>query len=556
MNMNRRKFVKTMSAGTAVAGLNSGLILSSCSSATERKQEEDDSQFMFIGDSIAIANTQYGRVKGYILRDVYTFLGIPYGASTAGKNRFMPPQEPEKWDDIRPAVFYGNTAPQNTQNRFPNNYGTFADHWNYYDYSEDCLFVNVWTPGLNDGKKRPVLVWFHGGGFTTGNSIEQDSYHGANLSKYGDIVFCSVNHRLGPIAFSDLSAVGDERYKDSGNAGTLDMVAALKWVNQNIANFGGDPSNVTIMGQSGGGAKVCTLVAMNETKGLIHKAIALSGNVTSAMNPDYSRELGKYILKEAGLTSAQVDKLQEIPWPEYLQLANRAAQTMTREKGPSGMMRGSFGPVGDGIHVPTGTFYSDPDSPSADIPMIFSATFNEFSPSRTNAELENITQDDVIKRVEGMNYKNAGAIVAAYAKAFPEMKPIEILTLISSSRVNVVAAADAKVVQKAPVYMAWFGWHPPLFDNRMRAFHCLDISFWFRNTDEMYTHTGGGARPRKLANKMSDALLNFMRTGKPVASDLPEWLPYTKEAGEVMILNDTCEMQNDPEREGRLLLQS
>jgi len=554
MKMNRRKFVKAMGAGSAAVSINSAVLLSSCSSTPETKPSENDLQILYIGDSIAIANTQYGRVKGYILRDVYTFLGIPYGDSTAGKNRFMPPQEPESWDGIRPTVFYGDTAPQNMQNRFPNNYGTFADHWNYYDVSEDCLYLNVWTPGINDGQKRPVLVWFHGGGFTNGNAIEQDSYHGENLSKYGNIVFCSVNHRLGPIGFSDLSAVGDERYKDSGNAGTLDMVAALKWVNKNIASFGGDPSNVTIMGQSGGGAKVCTLVAMNETKGLIHKAVALSGNITGAVNTDYSRELGKYILREAGLTSAQIGRLHDIPWQEYLQLANKATQTMAKEKGESGMMRGSFGPVGDGIHVPTGTFYSDPDSPSADIPMIFSSTFNEFSPSRTNAEMEKMTQDELIKRVEGMNNKNAKEIVAAYSNAFPQMKPIEMLTLIISSRVNIVKAADAKIVQKAPVYMSWFGWYPPLFDNRMRAFHCLDISFWFRNTDKMLTHTGGGSRPRKLAEKMSEALLSFMRTGKPSANGLPEWSPYSKEIGEVMILNDTCEMKNDPDREARLLL--
>ena len=221
---------------------------------------DPDAQQLFIGEDIAVAPTQYGKVRGYILRDVYTFLGIQYGAPASGENRFRAPQPPEPWDDVRPAVYYGNSAPQKTAGKYGNTFGTFADHWNYDDVSEDCLRLNVWTPGL-DGSKRPVLVWIHGGGFTSGNGIEQDGYNGENLSRDGNVVFVSLNHRLGPIGFTDFSAV-DPSFADSGNAGILDIVAALKWVRDNIGNFGGDPSNVTIMGQSGGGAKVCTLVAM------------------------------------------------------------------------------------------------------------------------------------------------------------------------------------------------------------------------------------------------------------------------------------------------------
>ena len=230
MKINRRQFVRNLGLGTASLSMGSLISTSSCApsgdSRDKRGKVSDDDQFLFIGDDIAIAQTEYGKVQGYLLNHVYTFLGVPYGADTSGKNRFMPPQKPEPWTDVRPAVFYGNTAPQRMENRWPNNYGTFADHWNYWDVSEDCLYLNVWTPGIADGKKRPVLVWLHGGGFTNGSGIEQDGYHGENISREGDIVFCSINHRLGPIGFSDLSGVGEEAYKDSGNVGMLDIIAA------------------------------------------------------------------------------------------------------------------------------------------------------------------------------------------------------------------------------------------------------------------------------------------------------------------------------------------
>ena len=282
-------------------------------------------QLLHIGDDIAIAETEYGKVQGFMLRGIYQFRGIPYGADTGGKNRFMPPQPPEPWEDIYPAVWWGNTAPQLMDNRYANSWASFRDNWNYDDVSEDCLKLNVWTPAIADGKKRPVMVWFHGGGYTNGNGIEQNGYMGENLSRKGDIVFVSVNHRLGPIGFSDLSGVGGPGYAHSGNAGALDMVAALEWVHDNIAGFGGDPGNVTIMGQSGGGAKVCTLLAMPATGGLIHRAVPLSGSTTQGFDQEYTRLVGKYILDEAGLKPSQIDQLQEIPWEEYIHRCNRFA---------------------------------------------------------------------------------------------------------------------------------------------------------------------------------------------------------------------------------------
>jgi para-nitrobenzyl esterase len=559
MKTNRRNFFQTLGAGTAGLGIASTIPLAGCAPQGE-STAENDGQILFIGDDIAIAETVYGRVKGFLLRDIYQFRGIPYGADTGGKNRFMPPRKPEPWDDIRPAVWWGNSAPQIMDNRYANAYSSFVDHWNYDDVSEDCLKLNVWTPAIADGKKRPVMVWLHGGGYTNGNGIEQDGYMGENLARKGNIVFVSINHRLGPIGFSDLSGVGGEQYKDSGNVGALDMVAALEWVKENIANFGGDPGNVTIMGQSGGGAKVCVLTAMPAASGLIHRAVPLSGNATEAMDQDLSQQLGAYILKEAGLSASEIDKLQEMPWKDYLLLANRASQKMREESGISDMFRLGFAPVADGINIPKGTFYSDEFGVSTDVPMMLCSTFHEWGMARTNPELENITADEAKEMLKeragfrgGLGEK-ASAVYDAYARAFPDATPIEVMTLVASNRKGVVETATAKVNQSAPVYVAWFGWEPPMFNGRMRAFHCLDICFWFYNTDLMLTHTGGGARPRALSEKMSDALIEFMRTGDPNAESLPGWPEFSIENGETMVLNDVCELKNDPDREGRELL--
>jgi para-nitrobenzyl esterase len=462
----------------------------------------------------------------------------------------MPPKKHAAWEGIRPAVFYGNSAPQNIYERSTTSYGAFIDHWNYDEVSENCLTLNLWTNGLADGKKRPVIVWLHGGGFTSGNGIEQDGYHGENLSRHGDVVFCSINHRLGAFGFSDLSVAGD-KFKDSGNVGLLDMVAALEWIHENVANFGGDPGNVTIIGQSGGGGKVCVLAACPKAKGLVHKGVALSGSSVSAIEKESAKKLGEYILKEAKLTPATAGKLQQMPWQEYLEIANTAARKLREEQAGTVTGRRGFAPVADGVYLPAGMFFESPLPDSPDIPMIFCTTFHEQSPSRTDAAVENITLPEVTERLAPRFADKAPAIVEAYARNFPAAKPVEILALINSNRQAVVRAANTKSKQTSPLWMAWFGWCPPLFDGRMRAFHCLDISFWFLNTDLMVTHSGGGARPRNLSHKMADALVAFARTGDPNGNQLPQWPRYTTANGETMILNDTCEVKNDPDKAAR-----
>jgi para-nitrobenzyl esterase len=543
MKATRRNFIQTLGVGAI------GLTVPKTSHGNNQPHDlnKDEDQILLIGDNIAVAQTEYGKVRGFILRGIHQFLGIPYGADTGGKNRFMPPQKPLPWNDIKPTIWWGNTAPQIMEKRYANVISSFVDHWNYDDVSEDCLKLNVWTPAL-DNKKRPVVVWLHGGGFVNGNGIEQDGYHGENLARFGDIVFCSVNHRLGALGYCCLSAAGGE--SGSGNAGNLDLVASLEWVKNNISQFGGDPGNVTIIGQSGGGAKVTTLMNMPAAKGLFHKAVALSGSSLIGVNKDYAEKLGLKVMEEAGLKVGEIEKLQQIPWLEFIQIANKAVAKLSDEAKKMGIQREGFSPVSDGIHLINEPFFST--GLSADIPLLINTTFHEWTPSRADASLETVTWEQVTERLIPRFGEKSNTILAAYKKQFPSASPVEIWALILSNRKNAVAAADAKTkLGKAPVYLSWFGWEPPLFDGRMRAFHCIDICFWFYNTDLMYTHTGGGKRPKSLSHKMAGSFLKFIKTGNPNDGGLPQWAPYSTENGETMILDDICLMQNNPDAEAR-----
>jgi para-nitrobenzyl esterase len=333
----------------------------------------------------------------------------------------------------------------------------------------------------------------------------------------------------------------------------LDIVAALKWVRENIAAFGGDPDNVTIIGQSGGGAKVSFLTAMPAAKGLFHKGVALSGSTLRGANKEKMAKLAGYVLAEAGLTAAELDKLQQMPWKEYLQVANRAAKKLAAAE-PTDGEGIEFAPVADGVVIPEGQFYADPNGLGSDIPLIVSTVLNEASPSRFDSALEGISLEAVKAKLRSRFQDRTDAVVDAYARTFPQAKPVEVWSLVLSNRQRAVATANAKAAQKAPVYVNWFAWQPSLFDHRQRAFHCLDISFWFFNTDRMLTHTGGGARAKRLSKAMASSLLAFMRTGNPNSEGLPAWPAYTPAAGETMVFNDVSTVQYDPDREARRML--
>ena len=296
------------------------------------------------------------------------------------------------------------------------------------------------------------------------------------------------------------------------------------------------------------------MATMPAAKGLVHKGVALSGNSIKAADKENAEALGEFILREAGLTPSEIDKLQEMPWEEYYDLANAAAAKFNRERG--GNSNVGFVPVGDGIDIPAGTFFDPEDSSIPNIPMLYCTVKQERNPNREKPELEDVSLEDVIAQMTQTYGENAKAVVEAYAATFPECRPIEIWALLTGVRTNVVRAANTKYRQGSPVYVAWFGWQPPLFDGRLRSFHCLDICFWLHNTDIMMTHTGGGARPRTLSDKMSNSLISFMRTGNPNCKSLPQWPAYTPENGEVMVIDDESCVMNDPDRPARQVIES
>lgn len=532
-----------------------------------------DKQALYIGKDIAVTDTTNGKVRGYILRDIYHFLGIPYGADTTGKNRFMAPKKADPWSNVFPAIWYPNCAPQISQPTIHSGYfgrfRGFRDHENYDDISENCLGINVWTPGYKDGKKRPVLLWIHGGGWSFGNCIEHDDHNGENLARLGDIVFCSINHRLGPMGYTDFSSIGGEKYRDSGNVGALDLVLALEWIRDNILNFGGDPSNVTLAGHSGGANKICCLCAMPSAKGLFHKAILMSGAIRYLRPKDITTKAGEYILREANLKPEEIDKLQEMPWQQFYKTATAAAaklckDEMLEDKGLEANPMKIFEPHADGDVILQNPFYPSASPLSKDIPMIIVTATGEDSEAYRDPVEAALTMDGVRELLK-KNYKKirlskawserADSMVDAYTKAFPKLRPFEIKAMIGWHRQRSIAVCDEKYkLGGAPVWNAWFNWQAPLHDGFQTSFHPGYPCFWFYNTDLMYTFTGGGPRPRALATKTAMSLVRFMRTGNPNGGGLPNWPKYTTEKGEVMVLQDNSKLSYDPDREARKTL--
>ena len=287
-----------------------------------------DKPILIASDHYALVETSAGKVRGYSRNQIFSFRGIPYGAPTAGAARFIPPAKVQPWSGVRNAYQYGHASPQAAIGFLTGDELKFIVQNFPGPQGEDCLCLNVWTPAINDNGKRPVMVWLHGGGFSVGSGSAEPVYDGENLAKH-DVVVVSVNHRLGPVGFLDLSAYG-ERYSSSANVGMLDLVAALEWVRDNAANFGGDPGNVTIFGQSGGGGKVSTLMAMPAARGLIHKGVVQSGSFLSFGSPEKSQRLASAVIEQLGLNSSQVDGLQKVPFDKLVSAAEEAVTKLNR----------------------------------------------------------------------------------------------------------------------------------------------------------------------------------------------------------------------------------
>ena len=498
--------------------------------------------------------TASGAVSGYVRKSIFTFKGIPYADSTEGERRFLPPIKPKTWSGVRSCRQFGYVCPQAARTGWVNDEEAFLFSWDDGVQSEECLHLNLWTPGTNDGRKRPVMVWLHGGGFTAGSGQELLSYDGENLARRGDIVVVTLNHRLNVFGFLDLSKYG-EQYATSANVGMLDIVAALEWVRDNIAKFGGDPALVTVFGQSGGGGKVSALMGMPAAKGLFHRAIVESGSMLRAAEQEKSQRLADWIVAELGLTRDTIDRIHTLPFQQVLQ----AGQKVLRERNPTptGIPnfrkladRLGFAPVVDGSVLPAHPFEPQASALSADVPMIIGTTLNEFVTALNHPEYENMTSAELEQRVRVACGDKAPQVLAAFRRRAPNAKPFDVWSRIAASSVrqSALAQAAAKAAAgRAPAYVYWFTWQTPILDGRPRAFHCSEIAFVFDNTDRCENMTGGGADARALAAIMSEAWIHFARTGDPNHAGMPKWPAFSTSTSPTMIFDNRSRAENGPD---------
>ncbi len=476
-------------------------------------------------------NTTYGTVEGYLDDDIYTFKGIRY----AKAERFMPPTAPDKFEGVRMCKLYGPKAMQgqdlvwrdNTQRDY-----NFGNQFYYEAMSEDdCLVLNVWTPGLNDGKKRPVFVWIHGGGYSTGSGHDLACYEGRSLADKGDIVTVNINHRLNVLGYIDLTALGG-KYEQSVNLGMQDIVKALEWVRDNIEKFGGDPSCVTIGGQSGGGGKVSTLQAMPSAKGLFKRAIVQSGSTLRVGDPEYSRKLGLATLEELGVKPAEAEaKLGTFTYQELSEAGARASRKIS-----GAGFRGGFGPVCDGKIVAEHPFDPVASEINRGVSMLIGTDFNEF--------VFDISEEKTLEEVkatltERMGEEKAVQFMEAFPKAFPGQAPQAMLHMDTMFRGGAIKQAAIKSRQgDSKVFFYEFTWKPE--NNALGASHGMELPFMFNNVAIQREMTGSSESAYKLQEIVSNYWLAFIKTGDPNVKGQVTWEPYNEETGPCMILDNTC----------------
>jgi para-nitrobenzyl esterase len=500
-----------------------------------------------IATATATVQTESGKVVGYAENGIYLYKGIPY----AEAERFMPPNKPKAWEGVRSSRAYGPTCPQGKRQGWYNDEQAFVFNWDDGYPDEDCLRLNIWTKNPTGKEKHPVMVWLHGGGYSAGSGQELPSYDGENLCDKGDVVVVSLNHRLNVLGFLDLSAYGN-KYAQSGNLGLLDLVAALQWIQNNISNFGGNPSNITIFGQSGGGGKVSTLLATPAAKGLFHKGIIQSGSMLQTMESKYSRRIGIAVVEELGLKPSQIDDIQNIPYEQLLSAGEKAVAKIKIQAEQEGYSSFIFGwaPTVDGEVLPTQPFAPQAPAQSKDIPLLIGTTQNEFCASAYVPAMRNITIEQAKENLQKKYGDKTENFLKAFAKAYPNYQPKDLIDVDFTFRPGAVEQAKLKTMQQgAPVYMYMFAWESPVLNGIFRSMHCMELPFVFNNIANSRSMTGGTKEAYALADKMSSAWINFAKTGNPNAEDLPEWEPYSIDKGATLFFNNTCEIKYNFDKE-------
>lgn len=544
--LDRRAFLRRV---TMVTGALSAPAILGC-----RSREQDQPEAV-------VVKTLYGRVRGARKNGVVVFKGIPYAGSPAGANRFKPAPKLQPWSGVRDALTYGAQSIQPPDPAWPK-------EWKPAVSSEDCLFLNVWTPGVNDGKKRPVMLYSHGGGFSTGNGgadvWPQDEFHdGAALAGAYDVIVVTHNHRLGIMGYLYLGDLLGEEYAASGAAGMLDIVAALEWVRGNIAEFGGDPDNVMIWGESGGGAKTSALTAMPGAQGLYHKASIESGAALRMRSRGSAEATARAVLSTLGLEKNQARDLLRIPAEELCS----AMQKLPRRSSSSGSVSDSlaeglgFSPMVDGHYLPAHPY--DPAAPamSANIPLIVGINKDEtIFMYRGTPEVFSMDEEDLRRRLESTFKNKTDRILDVYRRSRPNASPPELYIAITTAQWmwrNAITLAERKLaLQAAPVFMYIFSYESqepvlPGVDFPAGAAHAAEIPFKFNHPGALTSDKN----PERVqaARNMSRAWASFARNSNPSHDEIPKWPPYTLEQRATMFLNAQCRVVNDPYRQERLL---